>query len=462
MLDDRMLIKIFDYIEENQASYVERLMEYVRKPSISVGRVGIDEAADYITGIMVKAGLEARIHPTKGCPIVLGRRLESETAPTILLYGHYDVQPPDPIDAWISPPFEPEVRNGRIFGRGVGDNKGQHLAQILAIEALLAHQEKLPCNIIMLLEGEEETGSPQLAGFVRDNRQNLKADLTIIADGPVHETGRPCILFGVRGVISFDLKATGANRDLHSGNWGGIAPNPLWQLVHLLASMKNESGQITIDGFSKNVKSPTEMELELLSNLPDDTDAIKKNLNVTHLDPSSANIFGERTAFLPTLTINGFHGGYDGPGSQTVLPSSATVKCDIRLVANQTVAEIVEKVAAHVKKHAPEIEIVFHDGMEPSKTPVDSPYTEPIQRAIHAAQNVKPLLVPSLGGSLPTYAFTNILNLPTFGVPYANPDQNNHAPNENLEISRFVSGIKTGVALMVHLAQIKQEYQIIR
>lgn len=454
MPDDAMLKNIFEYIDNNNEPYVERLMDYVRRPSISVQRIGIDEVAEYIADIMEKAGLETKIHPTNGCPIVLGRRQESESAPTILFYGHYDVQPPDPLEAWISPPFEPEIRDGRIFGRGVGDNKGQHFAQILAIESFLACQPKLPCNVIVLLEGEEETGSSQLAGFIQDNCLALKADLAVIADGPIHESGRPCILFGVRGVIGFELKASGANRDLHSGNWGGIAPNPLWQLVHLLASMKNESGEITIDGFYENVKSPTELELSHLSNLPDDADAIKKELGIKNLDPSTAKIFGERTAFLPTLTINGLHGGYDGPGSKTVLPCSAMAKCDIRLVANQTVEEISEKVTAHIKKHAPDVEILFHDGMEPSKTSIDSPFTEPISKAIFTAQKEKPLLIPSLGGSLPAYVFTDILGIPTFGVPYANHDENNHAPNENLDISRFVSGIKTGAAVMVHIGSI--------
>lgn len=455
MADDALLNKVFKYVENNRESFIHRLLDYVRRPSISVERIGIEEVADFIADIMKKTGLETRIHPTKGCPVVLGSRQASENAPTLLLYGHYDVQPPDPIEAWVSPPFEPEIRDGRIFGRGVGDNKGQHFAQILAIESLLACQKELPLNVTVLLEGEEETGSPHLADFARDNRQLLKADLAVIADGPIHETGRPCILFGVRGITGFELKATGAKQDLHSGNWGGIAPNPLWRLVHLLASMKNKSGEITIDGFYDNVKPPTNIELSLLSNLPDDANEIKQRLGIKALDPSKAKVFGERTAFLPTLTINGLHGGYDGPGVKTVLPCSAIAKCDIRLVPDQTITEISEKVAAHIKKHAPDIEVSFRDGMEPSKTPVDSPYTEPLQRAIYAVQEEEPLLVPSLGGSLPTYVFTDILKIPTFGIPYANPDENNHAPNENLEISRFISGIKTGAALMTYIGKTK-------
>ena len=255
----------------------------------------------------------------------------------------------------------------------------------------------------------------------------------------------------MRGVLDLELRALGANRDLHSGNWGGIAPNPLWMLVHLLASMKNERGEITIDGFYEHVQPLNELERQALANLPIDVEAVKRSLDLQRLDEPQERGYFERLAAWPTLTINGIHGGYGGPGSKTVLPHEAVAKCDIRLVEAQTVEDILAKVKAHVQRHAPEVTVISHGGMDPSKTPLDSPFTEPLRQAIRAAQGAEPLLVPAMGGSLPEYVFTKTLRIPTFGVPYANADQANHAPNENLEIERFFMGIKTGAAMLAYL-----------
>jgi acetylornithine deacetylase/succinyl-diaminopimelate desuccinylase-like protein len=324
----------------------------------------------------------------------------------------------------------------------------------LAIESWLACHGRLPCNVIVLLEGEEEVGSPHIAGFIRQHTDLLDADLVITADGPVHESGRPCVMFGVRGVVSFELRARGANQDLHSGNFGGIAPNPIWTLVHLLATMKNANGEITIAGFYDNVLPPTGLEQKALAALPVDVQKVKRELGLEHLDAPRDRGFYDRLSLWPTFTINGFHGGYGGPGMKTVLPHEAFVKCDIRLVEAQSVDEIFEKVEAHVRRHTPDVEIVFQGGMEPSKTPLDSPYAAPIRAAIKAAHGEEPLLIPAMGGSLPDYVFTKILGVPAFETPYANPDESNHAPNENLEVERFIKGIKTGAAVLANLGTI--------
>lgn len=446
------LTDVFSYVDHHHQEFLERLIDYVRRPSISAYGEGIGEVAEYIAGVMIRLGLQTRIVPTAGWPMIVGQRMNVPGAPTVLLYGHYDVQPPDPLDAWISPPFEPTIRDGRLYARGVGDNKGQHLAQLLALETLLACRNELPCNVKVLLEGEEEIGSPQMLEFVRSHRDELAADLVIISDGPVHESGRSQLVFGARGVLSFELRAHGANRDLHSGNWGGIAPNPLWRLVHLLASMKNEQGEITIDGFYDNVRPLTPLEREALAKLPGDVEATRRILEVQQIDVPLERSLAERLMAWPTLTINGFHGGYTGPGSKTVLPHEALVKCDIRLVEDQTADEIFAKVEAHVRQHAPDVTVVRQGSMDPSRTPLESPYAEPIRRGIVAAQTEEPLLVPSLGGSLPNYVFTGTLGVPAFNIPYANSDQANHAPNENLEIERFFQGIKTGAAVLTYLA----------
>lgn len=442
---------ILAYVDQHAQNALARLIDYVRRPSISAYGEGIGEVAEYIANVMRQIGLSVRIMSTAGWPMVVGEYYVRADAPTVLLYGHYDVQPPDPLDAWVTPPFEPTVRDGRLYARGVGDNKGQHFAQLLAVEALLACRGTLPCNVKVLLEGEEEVGSPHMPEFISAHRDELRADLAIISDGPVHESGRSIINFGVRGILSLELRAREANQDVHSGNWGGIVPNPLWTLVHLLASMKNAHGQITIDGFYDNVQPLNEMERQALANLPLNIEHAKRTLDLTHLDEPQERGYFERLSAWPTLTINGLHGGYGGPGSKTVLPHEAIAKCDIRLVEAQSAAEILEKVRAHVQKHAPEVSVISHGSMDPSKTPLDSPFTEPLRQAIRAAQGAEPLLVPAMGGSLPNYVFTRTLKIPAFGVPYANADEANHAPNENMEVARFISGIKTGAAMLAYL-----------
>ncbi|MCJ7658011.1 MAG: M20/M25/M40 family metallo-hydrolase, partial [Anaerolineales bacterium] len=366
------LSSVFAHIDANQETFIQRLMDYVRHPSISAQNIGVAEVAQIVERMLTEVGLETRMIPTAGYPMVLGRWDKAPGAPTVLLYGHYDVQPPDPLEAWISPPFEPTIRAGRIYARGVGDNKGQHFAQLLAIESYLAVHNRLPCNVIVLLEGEEEVGSPHIAEFVQEHRDELEADLVITADGQLHPSGTPTITFGVRGVASFELRARGANSDLHSGNYGGVAPNPLWTLVHLLASMKSDSGEITIEGFYDNIIPPTALEKAAAAKLPLDLNEIKAELSLKNLDQPVDRPYFDRLMFHPTLTINGLHGGYGGPGSKTVLPCQAVAKCDIRLVESQTPDEILAKVAAHVQRHAPEVEFVPLDGMFPSKTPMDS------------------------------------------------------------------------------------------
>lgn len=443
---------VYDHIAARRDGFIERLLAYVSRPSISAHGVGIAETADFLLGMLNDLGLESQLLPSDGWPFVYGRRTDRPGAPTVLLYGHYDVQPPDPLDAWVSPPFEPEIRDGRIYGRGVGDNKGQHFAQLLALESWLAVTGDLPCNVIVLLEGEEELGSPHIAACVQRYRHLLAdADLVITADGPVHESGRACIKFGPRGVASFELRVRHADRDFHSGNWGNVAPNPIWTLVHLLASMKDADGRVTIDGFYDNVRPPSPAVRQALDALPVDVAGVMARTGLSRLDEPQARPFFDRLSLWPTLTVNGFHSGYGGPGSKTVLPCEATVKCDIRLVADQSVDEILGKVEAHVARHAPEVRFVRQGGMEPSATPLDSPYTEPIRRAIAAAWGEEPLLIPPMGGSLPDYVWTKILGVHSFIVPYANHDEANHAPNENLEVERFINGIRTGAALLACL-----------
>jgi acetylornithine deacetylase/succinyl-diaminopimelate desuccinylase-like protein len=443
---------VFAHVDANREAFTERLAAWVRTPSVSATGQGMPAAAGHARDLVAAAGLEAAVAGTAGWPLVLGHRAGPPAAPTVLVYGHYDVQPPDPLDAWTSPPFEPEVRDGRMYGRGTADNKGQHLAQLLAVESLLAIRGELPCTVKVLLDGEEEVGSPSLAAFAAGNRERLAADLVVWSDGPVDPGGGWRLVFGVRGIASFELRARGANRSLHSGNWGGVAPNPLWTLVHLLASMRDEQGRITVDGFHDEVEPLGAAEWAALERLPVDLDAVKADLGLAELDAPAGRGFAERLAAWPTLTINGLHGGYGGQGTQTVLPSAAAAKCDVRLVHAQRAADVYAKLEAHVARHAPGVELHRQGSMEPSRTPMDSPFTAPIRAAMAAAQGTDPLLVPVLGGSLPLHVFTGVLGLPTFGIPLGNPDQANHAPDENLDLDRFHTGIRTAAAVLAKLA----------
>ncbi|WP_377848802.1 M20/M25/M40 family metallo-hydrolase [Bosea sp. UC22_33] len=455
MASSDALAAVFDHIEANRSAFLDRLIAYLRHPSISAENIGIAEVGLLLVDMLTEIGLETSLIPTEGHPVVVARWEKAPGKPTVLLYGHYDVQPPDPLDKWVSPPFEPTIRDGRLYARGVGDNKGQHFAQILAIESHLKVHGELPCNVILVLEGEEEIGSPNIAGFVRANPHLLKADLAVTADGPRHASGAPSIKFGSRGVVSFDLRCRHASRDVHSGNFGGVVPNPIWTLVHLLATMKNPEGEITIEGLHDAVEPPTAEELEAVERLPLDIEAFKKGVGLTRLDAPADRPFYERLCFRPTLTINGFHGGYGGPGTKTVLPNEALVKCDIRLVEAQDPEDILRKVRAHVEKHAPEVEFICEEkGMQPSKTSIASPYTAPLRRAFVAAQGEEPLLIPAGFGSLPNYVFTKILGIPAFVTPYANHDEANHAPNENMTLDCFYSGLRTGAALLHELGQL--------
>lgn len=448
------LAAVLAHIDGQRDAYVARLLDYVRHPSISAHDVGIGEVAAILVDMLNGLGLQARAVPSEGHPMVVARWDGAPGKPTVLLYGHYDVQPPDPLELWTSPPFEPQIRDGRVYARGVADNKGQHLAQILALEAHLKVHGTLPCNVVVLLEGEEEVGSPHIAGFVEANRELLRADLAVTADGAMHPSGRPTLKFGSRGVVAFELRVRHARRDVHSGNFGGVVPNPIWTLVHLLATMKNARGEITIDGFHDDIVPPSNAERAAVADLPLDLDGFMASLDLARLDAPKDRPFFDRLSFHPTLTINGLHGGYAGPGTKTVLPHAAFAKCDIRLVADQRPDDIIAKVAAHVARHAPEVELVAEDaGMFPSKTPLTAPLATPIRRAIETGHGAEPLLYPVGFGSLPGYAFTGILGVPAFVVNYANADSANHAPDENLALDCFHKGIRTGAAMLHELGQ---------
>ena len=423
------------------------LCRLIAQPSISAQNVGVRECADLFVEALEHAGFTARLMPTPAHPIVYAEWLGAPGKPTILIYGHYDVQPPEPLDEWLSPPFAPAVRDGKLFGRGAGDNKGQIFAQIAAARAWLEVTGAIPVNVKLIIEGEEETGSPHLASFVAAHRDLLAADLVYTSDGPVHDDAYPQVVYGVRGLLYVELRARGASYDLHSGNWGGLVPNPAWTLVQLLATMRDADGRVTIEGFYDDVRPPTPAVREAMAAMPVDTRAALATVGVDRLPPPSDLGYFERLMTTPTLNIAGFSSGYGGPGTKTIIPATATVKIDMRLVPDQRTDDIFAKFAAHVAKRAPEVEVLRLGGMEPSYTPLEHPYAAVVRRAVGIGFGTPPIDVPLLGGSLPDAVFTRTLGLPSFLVPYANADERNHAPNENIEVARFFAGIRTAAAL---------------
>jgi acetylornithine deacetylase/succinyl-diaminopimelate desuccinylase-like protein len=429
------------------------LFRLIAQPSISAQDIGIRECANLFVDVLRGAGFATHLMPTPAHPLVYAEWLGAPGRPTVLIYGHYDVQPPEPLEEWLSPPFQPTVRAGRLFARGAGDNKGQIFAQIAAARSWLEVANELPINVKFLIEGEEETGSPHLSLFVSEHRDLLAADLVYTSDGPVHNDAHPQVVYGVRGMLLVELRARGASHDLHSGNWGGLVPNPAWMLVQLLGTMLDDTGQVTIPGFYDDVRPPTPAVKAAMARIPLDPQEALATVGIDSLPPPTDLGYFDRLMTSPTLNIAGFTSGYGGPGTKTVIPSTATVKMDMRLVPDQRTDDMFANFEAHVARHAPDVEVRRLGSMEPSYTPLEHHYAAVVRRAVAIGFGTAPIDVPLLGGSLPDAVFTQTLGLPSFLVPYANADECNHAPNENIEVNRFFAGIRTAAALFACLAE---------
>lgn len=430
-------------IEQNKEAYLSELFEVLRQKSISAQNDGIRECAELVADKLQAAGMQhVELMETEIHPVVYGEYHVSDDVPTILIYGHYDVQPPDPLEAWDSPPFEPTIRDGRIYARGAGDNKGQMMAQVLAIQTYLEAEGTLPVNVKFLIEGEEEIGSVNLADFVDTHRDKLKADLVYASDGPMLPDDHPYVLLGVRGIMYVELELTEAAFDNHSGNKGNIVPNPAWKLMDLLHTMRDADGNVLMEGFYDDVLPPTDQEMALLEKLPFDLEEVKRNVGHDGINMSKADYY-RKLCFEPTFNIAGFTSGYGGEGAKTIIPKDAKVKIDMRLVMNQDPEKIFQLLKAHVEKHAPDVTVKPHGRMSPSRTSADMPFIEPIRQAAEKAFGKTAYIQPSLGGSLPDAVWTKVLGVPSVLVPYANVDEANHSPNENIRVENFFNGIET-------------------
>lgn len=447
-----MLDAVLAACAANRARDLADLTRLLAQPSISTQNIGVRDCAALVQTMLAEIGLAPRLIETPGHPILIATWTGAPGQPTLLLYGHYDVQPPEPLDQWHSPPFAPTLRDGRLYARGVGDNKGQFFAHIAALRAWLETAGTLPINIKLLLEGEEECGSPNLDTTVRAHRDLLAADLVVTADGPVLDDANPQVAFGCRGLLYVELRARGARHDLHSGNWGGIAPNAAWRLVHLLTTMLDADNTIRIAGFHDAIRPLTPAARAALDAIPLDQRQTLAGIGSDRLPPPADVPYFDRLMARPTLNLAGIAGGYSGAGSKTVIPATALAKLDMRLVPDQHPDDILAKVTAHVARYAPEIEVAPLGRMEPSFTPLEHPLAEPVRRAVSRGFGRHPLDIPLLGGSLPDATWTKTLGLPSFVVPYGNAAQANHAPNEHMALDRFHAGIRTSAALLAELA----------
>jgi acetylornithine deacetylase/succinyl-diaminopimelate desuccinylase-like protein len=451
-----------NYLESNKQRFLDELLDLLRIPSVSADssfKGDVRRAAEFVRDKLTAAGLDkAALYETPGHPIVYAEKIVDANRPTVLVYGHYDVQPADPYELWNSPPFEPTIRDERIYARGACDDKGQFYMHIKAIEAMVA-TDGLPCNVKVMIEGEEEVGSDHLGTFVKENRDMLKADVILISDTSIISNETPSLEMGLRGLSYVEVQVTGANRDLHSGVYGGGVANPINVLCEMIASLHDENGRVTIPGFYENVVDLSDAERAELAKAPFNLEEYKKDLGINDVLGETGYSTNERTSIRPTLDVNGIWGGYTGEGAKTVLPSKASAKISMRLVPNQTPDEITEMFTTHFKSIAPAgvtVSVVPHHGGMPYVTPVDSVEFEAASKAFEEAWGKKPIPTRG-GGSIPiTALFEQELGIKSILMGFGLDSDALHSPNESYGLFNFYKGIETIPYFYKHYAALKQ------
>ena len=458
-----------NYIASNKQRYLDELFDFLKIPSVSADSKHKNDmlsAAEYIKGKLLDAGLDhAEICPTDGHPIVYAEKIIDPSLPTILTYGHYDVQPADPVELWNTPPFEPTIKittihpDGAIFARGSCDDKGQIYMHVKAIEAMNLH-EGLPCNVKIMFEGEEEVGSENLGTFVKNNKEKLKADIILISDTSIIANDIPSVETGLRGLAYMEVEVTAANRDLHSGVYGGAVANPINVLAQMIASMHDENGKITVEGFYDKVIELSAAEREALESAPFELEAYKKDLEINEVTGEKGYSTRERASIRPTLDVNGIWGGYTGEGSKTVLPSKAFAKISMRLVPDQDWEEISDLFTKHFKKIAPttvKVQVKKHHGGQPYVTPTDSIGYKAAYLALEEGFGKTP--VPTRGGgSIPIVAlFEEELGLKSILFGFGLDSDALHSPNEHYGVFNFMKGIETIPLFYKYYSQLVNE-----
>ncbi|HEX6916280.1 MAG TPA: dipeptidase [Chitinophagaceae bacterium] len=438
-----------DYQAQHKDRFLEELLELLRIPSVSARsehKEDMIRCAERVKQRLLEAGADTvEIMPTAGHPAVFGEKRVDPSKPTVLVYGHYDVQPPDPLELWVSPPFEPVIKDGKIFARGACDDKGQFYMHVKALE-MMTKTNSLPVNIKFLIEGEEEIGSKHLGDFLTANKEKLKADVILISDTAMLSLETPSIDVGVRGLTYIEVEVTGPNRDLHSGVYGGAVANPITILAKMIASLHDENNHITIPNFYDDVVESTPEERFEMAKAPYNEAEYMKDLGVKSLWGEKGYTTNERTGIRPTLEVNGIWGGYTGEGAKTVLPSKAFAKISCRLVPNQKSEKMTKLVIDHLLKIAPDYVTVSakdHHGGDPYMTPVDSLEYQAAAKAIETTFGKPPIPVRG-GGSIPiTALFESVLGCKTVFLGFGLDSDNLHSPNEKFNIDNFYKGIET-------------------
>jgi acetylornithine deacetylase/succinyl-diaminopimelate desuccinylase-like protein len=441
---------IDQYLEEHLSDSLEELAELCAQPSVAAQNWGMEECAQLVQHMLAKRGFETSLQETPGHPVVLAER-EGRSDRTLLFYNHYDVQPPEPLELWHSPPFEPEIRDGKMYGRGISDDKGHFVSRLLAVDALLAAEDQLPCRVKFIVEGEEEIGSVHLPDFVADHQEELAADACIWEFGGVDHRDVPMQYLGLRGICYVELSVQTAAADVHSGLGGSIFPNAAWRLVWALNTLKGPDEMINLPGFYQPVLPPTARDLELLDQLPEVKQEYRDRYQISHFLKGIEGGLELKKAqvFEPTCTICGLTSGYQGEGSKTVLPARASAKVDFRLVPNQTPDQVLEQLRRHLDQHGFEdVRIDFLGGGPPARTDPDDPFVELVVKAAEGIYEQPMAVVPITGGSGPNHAFVHTLGLPvaTAGIGY--PGANAHAPNENIRLDLYSKGARHIAAVL--------------
>ena len=452
---------VFDYLKRNEPRFVRELCHYVRFPSISAQpqhKKDLIACARWLHTHCVGIGLESRLCVTNGNPVIVAKtpRGQGPRGPHFVVYGHYDVQPPEPFELWKTPPFEPTIRGRALYGRGASDNKGQHLAHLKAVEAYLKTRTPLPCDLTFVIEGEEEIGSRSLGEFLRANKSDLRCDTIVISDNGLPSPKHPALTYALRGILALEVTLRGPSRDLHSGIYGGSVENPAMALCQLLARCRDKHGRITIPGFYDDVVALTAYERKQLARLPHDDASYCKFLGVPELFGESGYTAIEQRSARPTLEINGLTSGYQGEGSKTIIPAWARAKITCRLVPNQTPEKVRKLVINHLQGICPpaaRLTVASGHGGDPYLVSPTSPQAQAALRALKTSFQHEPVLMRE-GGSIPIVnQFKKYLGADTLLLGLALPDDNPHSPNEKFDLDCFRKGMRLGASLWPELAK---------
>jgi acetylornithine deacetylase/succinyl-diaminopimelate desuccinylase-like protein len=452
---------VLQYLQTNQQTALDELFEFLSIPSVSADSAfqpEMQRCAEFVRNAMTKAGLTAEIIPTKGHPIVYGERIEDPSLPTVLVYGHYDVQPPDPLNLWTTPPFEPQIRDGKIFARGATDDKGQLFTHLKSIQAWTETTGKLPVNVKFLIEGEEEVGSDNLEHFLQAHKERLKADVAVISDTSQYGDGIPAITYGLRGIIAAEVRLTGPSKDLHSGIYGGSIANPANAVAKLCGALVGDDGRVQIPGFYDDVAELSAMEKQQFADLPFSETGFLNEIGSGALFGEEGFTTLERRWARPTCDINGIFGGYTGEGPKTIVPSKATAKITCRLVPGQNPEKIMDSLKSFLQERCPpgvKFEFQSFHGCEAFAFDPTSPWITAASEAVETAFGKAPVFIRE-GGSIPVVSsFQQILGIDTLLLGWGRNTDNLHSPDEHFYVKDFHNGILASTHLWPKLAAVE-------